>query len=129
MDVGFLLRISRFMASEQLNEPSVTSRDMFTYQILRALEILNFDIFLDIDGTEGYTSSLIRSLLKNRVYRCALPQQTQRPAKGVFDIDEKGIDAYDFDSADGQFDGALINERLVHGENFERVDSFAPHPN
>jgi ubiquinone/menaquinone biosynthesis C-methylase UbiE len=103
--------------------PGVTKRYCITYKIMKELEGLQFDSFLDVGGLEGYTAALVRSVFGASVRNCDLSFHACKKAKEIFGVDSEQVDIHQLPYKDNEFDVVLCSETLEHVADIEQATS------
>ncbi len=101
--------------------PGVTQKYCVTYQIMRALQHLEFDSLLDVGGLEGYKAALARSLFNVNIRNCDLSIYACKKAKEIYNIDSEQVDIHHLPYKDNEFDVVLCSETLEHVADIERA--------
>lgn len=97
-------------------EPGQVPRLARCFQLLRVLDRLEFDSFLDIGSAEGFLTSLVGELFGARVAGGDLSAEAGRRARELFDVEAVALDVARLPFADGAFDVVLCSEVLEHVE-------------
>ncbi len=99
------------------SHPHPLFKAALTYQILRALDALRFESFLDVGGGEGYLADLIKSLLGAEGFSADLSPKACRRALELFGVDAVAIDASRLPFPDSAFDLVICSEVIEHVEH------------
>lgn len=106
---------------EGCSMPGVTKNYCITYQIMRALNNLEFESLLDVGGLEGYKAALARSLFHVRIRNCDLSINSCKRAREIYSIDSEQVDIHQLPYPDDAFDVCLCSETLEHVTDIEQA--------
>ena len=97
-------------------EPDHFGRLARTFQILKILNGLEFQSFLDVGAGEGYFGDLVRRLFGAEVLVSDLSVQAGLRARDLFDLDAVALDSCRLPFRDDAFDIVLCSEVIEHVE-------------
>ena len=100
-------------------EKGVINRYIITNQILTILKKLDFSNILDVGGSEGYKSALIRKLFNVRVHSSDLSIEACNRAREIFNIPSSSHDICNLSFEDESFDIVICSETLEHVPNIK----------
>ncbi|MCA8965099.1 MAG: class I SAM-dependent methyltransferase [Planctomycetes bacterium] len=87
------------------------------FRILRELDGLRFESFLDVGGAEGYLAHLVRQLFGAAAFSADLSHEASLRARELFGLPSAAVDCARLPFADGAFDVVVCSEVIEHVEH------------
>lgn len=85
--------------------------------ILRVLDGIEFESFLDVGGAEGYLPHLVRQIFGARIATVDISMEACQRARELFGIASASVDSSRLPFIDGAFDVVTCTEVIEHVEN------------
>jgi len=102
-------------------EEGVVLRYVIFLNVIKALQMLKFESFLDVGGAEGYMSAVIRKIFNAKVRSCDLSDEACNRAREIFQVEADPVDGVALPYPDESFDVVLSSESLEHIPQYEVV--------